>query len=155
MKLSIALIAFLVMSLQAHAAPAVGDIASFQGTWGSETVWQHVQFIAFNGQAFTKRTTTKIGNNQPATQDVLENYNSTASNAAMQDIVNNCAAKYRGLSQSVSTPAGTFPTCKLPFPNGGPGHIWVGVVPFAIVRVETVIENKPLVAWITGYVWGR
>lgn len=152
MKLILSALALLAYSTAALAAPAVGDAVSFQGTWGSEAVYQHLTYFAWNPSTrqFSKRTTTKIGTNAPATQDELVNFNDAASDAALSAIVNNCAAR-GGEFQTISVPAGTFRTCKMLIQGN---WYWIAEVPFGVARVEAVIQRKQLVAVLTGVARG-
>jgi hypothetical protein len=144
----------LAFASAANAAPAVGDSATFSGTWGADTLTQTTAFTAFNAstQQFTQATTTTVGKEAPVSGEELVNLADTASDAAMQDIVTNCA-NYGGAAESVTTVAGTFPTCKLAMEGGG--FVWIGVVPFAVVRFDTIADGKPLKLDLTGFTNGQ
>lgn len=142
----------LVFAAVAQATPAVGDKVSFSGTWGSDAVSQTLAFVAFNGTEYKKVTTTKIGVNAAQTAEEWVNKDDTASDAALQDIVTNCA-NYGGKPETITVPAGTFPTCKAPMQSGGTMNI--GVVPFAIVRVDTFVDGKALTMTLGSFARGQ
>ena len=100
---------------------------------------------------FKKFTWTQIGSDAPGTAEEWVNQNDCASDAALQDIVNRCAA-YGGVSEFLQVPAGNFNTCRLPLQQGG--TVNVGVVPFAVVRIQTDVQGKPLVASLTAVTRG-
>ena len=152
MKRLLAIIASFVFASSAMASPAVGDAVSFQGTWGSESVDQNITFFAWNPSTrqFSQRTTTKIGANAPATEDKLVDFNDTASDAALTEIVNNCAAR-GGEPQMIQVPAGQFRTCKMLLQGN---WFWIAEVPFGVARVEAMIQGKQLVAVLTGVARG-
>ena len=156
MKLLSPVLAFLALTAAtaAHAAPAVGDQVAFQGTWDGQAVWQGISFTGYNAQTAQYRqvTVTKIGTNAPATQEDWVDAKDTASDAALQYIVANCAAQY-GVPQTITVPAGTFNTCKMALQQGG--HVWVGQVPFAVVRIESPVQGKLLTAELTGFTRGQ
>lgn len=154
MKLFVSvLVAAFALANSAFAAPAVGDQVSFQGTWGAEAIYQHLAYVEFNKATnqFKKRTTTKIGASNAVSQDDWEDFKDTASDAALTEIVNNCAAR-GGEFQMISVPAGQFRTCKMLLSGN---WFWIAEVPFGVARVEATIQNKPLVAVLTGFARGQ
>ena len=147
MKLFLAISA-LVFSINTYAAPAVGDAVYFTGTWGSDSITQHISFTGFDSasQQFTQVTTTTIGSAAPATQTDLVAYNDTASDAALTEIINTCTAR-SGTPETITVPAGTFRTCKMLLSGN---WFWIAEVPFAVARVEATIDGKALVAVLSG-----
>ena len=154
MKLLLSALLFVGASA-AQASPAVNDQAVFQGTWDGKAVYQAVTYTAYNAatRQFTRNIVTKIGDDAPVAADQYDNYDDTSSDAAMQYMVTNCVSVYKGTSEMVSVPAGTFPTCKMALQQGG--FVWVGVVPFAVVKIETPVDGKPLSAWLISFNRGK
>lgn len=153
MKLFVSAIAAFAFSAVAHASPAVGDAANFAGTWGDATVTQNVTFTAFDqaSNSFKQSTTTAISGQPTATQEDMVKMEDTASDAALQDIVTNCVS-YGYVAETITVPAGSFPTCKLPMEAGG--FVWIGVVPFAVIKFDTVSDGKPLLLELTSFTRG-
>ena len=145
-----ALVTALVATTAAVAAPAVGDQATFQGVWDGQAVYQHMAYTEFNGamNQFKKITTTQIGSGAPATSEEWVNFNDAASDEAIQYILNNCGS-YNGINEYVNLPSGQYFTCRMPLDQGG--YVWVGQVPFAVVRIYSPVQGKMLDAWITGF----
>lgn len=147
-------LAFVGFASAAHASPAVGDSATFNGNWGADAVAQTMTFTSFDQatNSFKQMTTTTIGAQAPASQEDAVKMEDTASDAALQDLVTNCAA-YGYTPESITVPAGTFASCKLPMEAGG--FVWLGVVPFAVLKFDTVSDGKPLVLTLTTFTRGQ
>jgi hypothetical protein len=144
MKLFISALAAVAFASAAHATPAVGDQVVFRGTWGTDPIEQKLAFTEFNASTkqFKQTTVTTVSSATPASQEDLVNFDSTASDAALQEIVTKCAS-LGGVAETVTVPAGAFPTCKKSLSSGGFVHL--GVVPFGVVRMETSVDGKALV----------
>lgn len=153
MKFVISALAFVGFASAAHAMPAVGDSATFNGNWGADAVSQTMTYVSFDQatNTFKQSTTTTIGAQAPQTQEDAVKMEDTASDAQLQDLVTNCAA-YGYTPETVTVPAGTFASCKLPMEGGG--FAWLAVVPFAAVKFEATAEGKPLVLTLTSFTRG-
>jgi hypothetical protein len=152
-KVIVSALAALAFSAVAHATPAVGDIANYAGNWGTDAVTQTVSFTAFDQatNSFKQSTTTTIGTQAPASQEDVVKMEDTASDAALQDIVTNCA-NYGYVPETITVPAGTYPTCKIALEQGG--FVYVGVVPFAVIKFDTTQDGKPLVLELQSFTRG-
>lgn len=151
MKIVLSTLALSLFAIAAHAAPKVGDVAFFRGTWGADNISQEVKFTAWNGSQFTKVTTTTIGARPPATSSEQVDFNRTASDAAIDDLLRNCAAR-GGVAETVLVPAGSFPSCKVAASGGG--FVWFGQVPFAVLWWNTTVDSKPLVLRLVSFTRG-
>lgn len=154
MKVVLSIIASLMLAAAAHATPAVGDQVAFQGTWGGQAVQQGLAITEFNAGArqYKKYTVTKIGEAAPQSQEEWVNADDMASDAALSAIVANCP-QYNGVAQQIQVPAGNFQTCRLALEQGG--YVWIGQVPFAVVRIETPVQGQTLTAVLTGFTRGQ
>ncbi len=152
-KVIVSALAALAFSSVAYASPAVGDAVNFSGTWGAEAVTQAISFTSFDqaSNTFKQMTTTTIGTAAPASQEDTVKFEDTASDAALQDLVTNCAT-YGYVPETITVPAGQFPSCKIAMEAGG--FVWIGVVPFAVLKFDTVSDGKPLVLELMSFVRG-
>lgn len=154
MKQLLPVLATFILTSAAHAFPAVGDIATFRGTWGEEPIEQTMTYTAFDASSrqFTKLTTTTVGTNPTVSLETIVEFNDSASEEALQSIVTNCD-QVNGTNESLAVPAGTFDTCKVAT-NGG-GFVFLGVVPFGVVRMDTVADGKDLKVDLVSSVRGN
>lgn len=137
MKLFLTL-AVTALSLAAQAMPAVGDTANFSGqtATGSGQLVQFtmsMQLTAFDAasQTWTEQVTTtvpgrpaQVQTKQVATSDLI-------SDATVTQLIANCAGE-GGVAETVTVPAGTYPTCRITDNQGAAYN--VGQVPFGIVQ---------------------
>ncbi len=145
MKL-VTLLALSIVSTAALAMPKVGDQALYdltiskdaqvmQGTLESEITAQD----AASGMLTVNRKFTINGNAQSQQEQVQPN--DLPSDGVISQMLVSCETT-GGTSESVTVPAGTFPTCAIKYnDNGRNGTAWVAAVPFGMVKNESVGQD--------------
>ena len=153
MKIVLAL-ATLALSAVAHASPAVGDTAAFDGTLtqGSQSTGVHVtvaltQFDpAKNAYLEVQTVTAASGRSKTdqawvATTDLLDD-------AIIGQVLADCAGQ-GGTSESLTVPAGTFNTCRIEQQDGT--VVNVGAVPFGIIKQANAQLSISLSSFTAGH----
>jgi hypothetical protein len=138
-KSSLIIIALTLAAVLAEATPARGDRSVFnvklskgtQITTGKLTFeltsydkstdqWVQTSTTDLNGQKQTKTETV-------ATSDLLDD-------ATIDSIITNCVAR-GGKTETITSPAGSFPSCAVPINNSKTsGTVWVAKVPFGYCK---------------------
>lgn len=137
-------LASLLVTASAFAMPAVGDQALYNVnlTQGAQSMTGTLEQLitGMDGSLFVVQQTTNMGKDsqvqtdKKAAQDLL-------SDATVNMVLQNCAAN-GGKSETITVPAGTFPTCAIPVQDSeGTGTYWIGAVAFGIVKGDFKYSN--------------
>jgi len=151
---SIVLVAALFSSAVAFAMPKVGDYAMINVSLGGSAIGtlenEVVQFDAAKNQYLLRSTQDLMG--QRKSNDT---WGAGVSDQLINDILTNCSAK-GGTPQSITVPAGAFATCALPVNSGGStGTMWVGMVPFGIVKADITNSGNQIGEELASFKLGK
>lgn len=131
-------------SVVAFAYPSVKDSATFKGTYaaaagGSIDFTQTIEIVSFNASAsqYTLKNTV-VYNGQTNVQNADVAADQLLNNARVASILADCS-QMGGTLESLTVPAGTFNTCKVPQERGS--MIWVADAPFGFVK-EIYIDEE-------------
>ncbi len=130
----------------AFAMPAVHDYSQFEVTvtQGSQTAsgLYEIELTDYNSTQDTfsqKNTVTFQGHTQ--TSESWQPRTNFYSDSDIANIMTNCTS-LGGASESMTVPAGTFSSCRVPFDDqDAKGTIWFGPVTFGIVK-QDMTNNK-------------
>jgi hypothetical protein len=128
----------------ALAFPNVGDLAMYEGKVSANgqnldvEVLQYIENFDPSQNKYLVVSQTLVNGAQQDSSSDWADADQVLSQSLLQQLLGSCAAN-GGTLESVTAPAGQFDTCKLPTDDG---HIWLGVVPFGIVKFQsTSVEN--------------
>ncbi len=131
----------LLTSSAAFAYPAIGDYAMMKGTASNGQQNANISlersimdFDATNDSFVVVETQEVDGQAQTTTS--IDKRDDMITQEQVTQILTYCSM-FGGVSESITVPAGTFPTCKLPTKDENDqqdGMVWVGDVSFGIVR---------------------
>lgn len=118
------------------AYPKVGDMAEHVGTYltpkGDVAVSQKTEILSYDaGSGQFGLRTSREAEGKIETQDISVASGDLVSKETVTTILSDCAGA-GGIEEKITVPAGDFNTCKLT--DTSSGDIWVGDVPFGIVR---------------------
>lgn len=137
-------VAATLVSTLAFAYPALKDSSTFKGTYvaaagGTIDFTQTIEIVSYNAAAsqYTLKNTV-VYNGQSNVQNADVAADQFLTNAKVASILADCS-KMGGTSESLTVPAGTFNTCKVPQERGS--MIWVADAPFGFVK-EIYIDEE-------------
>lgn len=147
--------------LSSLASPAIGDRASFSVTTNQSGVtkvgseeWALVDFNPKTLQ-FKKRITTTQSDGTSQVQEMWIDSSSFYSNHFVTAQISHCE-KSGGTSKNVSIPAGTFSSCGISLRSqNAPGTLWLGYVPFGVLKLETNDSRGIVVKTLSNYHFGQ
>lgn len=138
-KSSLALLTVTLASMIAEATPALGDKSVYDVTLakGGQSMAGTVTFELTNynkaTNSWTQTSTTEF-NSQKQTQTETIQGKDLLDDATIDTVLGNCAAR-GGKTETVTSPAGSFPSCAVPVTNSdGTGTVWVSKVPFGFSK---------------------
>lgn len=152
-------LAALAFTTVASAFPAVQDRAEFKGVFqggggGSIDFLQSLEITGFDASSniYTVRSTlTARGQNQA--QEIQVAKDDLLDRARVQMVIANCPMA-GGTAETLTVPAGTFQTCKIPQERGG--EVWIAEVPFGIAKQVSVDEEMNVITVeLTAFVNGQ
>lgn len=150
-----------VNSVTAFAMPAVGDSATYTVTvnTSSQTVTstETVTVIAFDSgkSQFKVETTVTTPGAEPQITDRWVSSENLTSNFLASQTSSHCR-QISGQVQSVATPAGSFSSCVIStVGQKARGQIWMGFVPFGVLKNVTVVDQTTTTKILTNYQFGR
>lgn len=147
----------LLLSVSAFSAPKVGDQAYMEGTLLSNgattkvTTTQTILAFAPNTGVYTVRQIETVGG-KSETKDENVSADDLMSEETAAQIVGACESSGIGTLEKIQVKAGTFNTCKLKADNGS--ALWVAVVPFGIVRLQSNVAAGFIDLSLYSYVRG-
>lgn len=138
----------------ATAMPKIGDYSSMNVTLNSAAVGtvenELISFDAATNQ-FTERTTQTIAGNRSVSNVTT----SGVTDALIAQILATCSSQ-GGTLQTITEPAGTFNTCAAPVnSNGTVGTMWVGAVPFGIVKIDVTNSGSHIIEDLASFKLGQ
>jgi hypothetical protein len=124
-------------STTSQAMPAVGDSASYIGTYSGGKYTQEQSLVSFNTltKQFTQHTVQADEGKSPQSYNMEVDAESLPSEANMGDLLGHCEAQ-SGVRERIHVIAGTFDTCKLP-QGSGSGWVWMAMIPFGLVKADS------------------
>ncbi len=143
-------LALLFVSTTAFATPKVGDFAMFdtaislngQAVQGTVSV-ELMNFDA--AQGYLQRQTVEFPGRAAEVTEEWMTEDNFLSDETIDMALANCPAA-GGTAQTITVPAGTYNTCAIKFDNEqSSGIIWVGKVPFGIVRLDNLTKSNGMV----------
>lgn len=155
MKLFSALLVTLA-STAALAMPTVNDAANYDITLTSAgqtlkgTQDRVVTALDSATQLYTVKETVTL-NGQTQVKEVKVTKDKLFSDAAAEQLMSSCSAQ-GGTVQQVTVAAGTLPACAIPYnDSGATGTIYVGKVPFAVIKMEISANGQTMTLALRSY----
>jgi len=148
------LVATFLCCAVASAMPKVGDYVNLSLTLNNAPVGtleeELIQFDSGKNQYLQQNTQTLSGK-----RDVTQTWTDGVSDAQIAGIMSACA-NYGGVIQNITEPAGAFVTCALPvYSNGSVGTMWVGAVPFGVVKLDITNGGNHVIGDLAGFRLGQ
>lgn len=144
-----------LITFSAYSAPRVGDMISMTGTFtpvsGPQQSLESQQIIlAYDSGSdrFTIQQTVTVNGVPTVTSDSIPSANIFAEERGAQ-VVAQCL-QLGGLLETLSLPAGIFPTCRM---QNGSAALWIAQVPFGAVKIHS--EDATGVTEMTLNSFGR
>ena len=136
---------FAVASVSALAAPKVGDTAVMAGNFASGSTTARVstsqKILSYqpNSGIYGVEQSTTMGS-ESQTQQKNVSADDLMSEEMAAQVVEMCESAGIGRRERVTSPAGTFETCRASAQDGQ-SMIWIGAVPFGMVKMKIVDPN--------------
>jgi hypothetical protein len=146
-------LAITLAGLAAEATPGVGDKSVFAVTLtsGAQNMNGHLtmEITAYDAATdmWTVVTNTEM-NGQKQSQTTPTKTADLIADASIDSMLSNCAGS-GGKTDSVVSPAGTFPSCAVPISDDqSSGTLWISKVPFGYSKWTTTRKDGLIVAGI-------